>query len=239
MKMDGKVILFISNNLVKFLLKSRNLSAFMRTSNKKVMIFPNEELALTVLAEWETQSHFIRTNFLPVTTLFSKVTDLKDNPFAVEDLKDEILNCFEIEPICHRECVPIEIDQTYSQYWDPIIEWYEEKFNTKLNVFTYEIKELQSEQKEAREAFRETLEALSTAEVVALRELIRTADSPLIGIAFFYNQINTKQAVDATLAHKILQVKSDGFVYGDHDFDFSDRSYNFASLRIFLDLMKK
>lgn len=217
----------------------RNVSAFLRTTNKKVIVFPNEMAALAVVSEWEIQHLFIRTHFLPITTLFSKSTDLKDDPLAIENLKDDILNTFEIEPICHRECVPIEIEQIYSLYWDFIIEWFDEKFKTKLKVFTGPIRELEAEQSDAREAFKESLENFSVPEIIALRELIRIADSPVIGIAYFYNFLTTKQAVDAALAQKILQIKSDGLVYGDHDVDFSDRTYNFSSVRLFLNLLKK
>ncbi|XP_050032628.1 ATP synthase mitochondrial F1 complex assembly factor 2 [Dermacentor andersoni] len=105
----------------------------LKTPLGKLLLVPNEALAVAVATEWDCQQTEINPNEMHLTGLCNTVVD---NPSkkTKEDTASDILEFLESDTLCYRMQEPDELVTLQKEKWDPLLRWYEERFNVKLEA---------------------------------------------------------------------------------------------------------
>jgi len=217
----------------------KNKTSFLRTQNEKNVVFPNELAAVAAMGEWETQKEYLRSTSLPLTNLFCKVQDMKDFPGGKAKVKHEILQFFTSgEHICHREGVTDDVREEIEDYWDPIVDWFNTEYDTKLRIFDGDFFKTDPAQPEAKEAFEKQIDKFSVYELAAIHEIAPITESVVIAIALVKGFLDYKQAFRASQLLTLYNTNLGGIVYGDHDLLFASKNTRFCTIEFFLQLIK-
>ncbi|XP_029634697.1 ATP synthase mitochondrial F1 complex assembly factor 2 [Octopus sinensis] len=107
----------------------------LRTPLGNVFIVPNESLALAVATEWNGQKNIIKQNKMHLTTLCNTAID---NPLqrSKTDLIRSILHFLETDTLCYRMSEPEDLLELQKQKWDPIIDWFKNRYNVPIETTT-------------------------------------------------------------------------------------------------------
>jgi chaperone required for assembly of F1-ATPase len=245
----------------------------LRSHSGRVVIFPNKHLAAAVIGEWELQRGYIRPTTLPLTELVCQWQDMKAD--AQEGfttfgrmVKRTITGFFDSELVCHRQDLDTgkAIERLVKKRWDPITQWFEQEYGTKLHISTPS-DDFSGDftQNEAREAFikRYTsdeplqqfrqffidwvtaidmayllLDKLKPHQLVILYAGTQITKSILIPVAMMHGKINYKQAIEASQLQLRQQTKAFGLVEGEHDVIFAEEAAKLAALELFKTLVE-
>lgn len=103
----------------------------LKTPLGKLLLIPNEALAVAVATEWDCQKADINPSEMHLTGLCNTVLD---NPSkkTKEDVAAEILDFLESDTLCYRMQEPEELVALQSEKWDPVLMWYEKRFGVAL-----------------------------------------------------------------------------------------------------------
>eukprot|EP01080_Neovahlkampfia_damariscottae_P004125 gene4125-7411_t len=213
---------------------------FLRTKNEHVVIFPNKTSAIAVLSEWEIQTDMIRDDNLPLSLLFGQIEDLKRDELTREKAKNEILKYFEAETICHRELIENpDIIAKYNEVWNPIVEWFNETFETKLKIFDSSELIGDANQIDARNAFKKELDTYDAYQIGLLYSLVKVSDSVVISIAMLKGFLNEEETLQAMCADVLVSIDNDGLVYGEHDILLSQKRMKLSTIALVKALISK
>eukprot|EP00106_Octopus_bimaculoides_P009424 XP_014776866.1 PREDICTED: ATP synthase mitochondrial F1 complex assembly factor 2-like [Octopus bimaculoides] len=107
----------------------------LRTPLGNVFIVPNESLALAVATEWNGQKNAIKQNKMNLTMLCNTAID---NPLqrSKTDLIRSILHYLETDTLCYRMSEPEDLLELQKQKWDPIIDWFKNRYNVPIETTT-------------------------------------------------------------------------------------------------------
>uniref|UniRef100_A0A0C9R261 Putative f1-atp synthase assembly protein n=1 Tax=Amblyomma americanum TaxID=6943 RepID=A0A0C9R261_AMBAM len=105
----------------------------LKTPLGKLMLVPNEALAVAIATEWDCQQAEINPNEMHLTGLCNTVLD---NPTkkTKEDMASEILEFLESDTLCYRMQEPEDLVILQREKWDPLLRWYEERFAVKMEA---------------------------------------------------------------------------------------------------------
>ncbi|CAG0879530.1 unnamed protein product [Darwinula stevensoni] len=99
----------------------------LKTPMGKVFKAPNRPLALAVAEEWNAQRPSINVNLMHLTGLCNTCLD-NPSKLTKEDLIGSILSYLETDTILFHSEEPEELLELQKKEWDPIIQWFQEKF---------------------------------------------------------------------------------------------------------------
>lgn len=102
-----------------------------KTPLGKLLLVPNEALAIAVATEWDCQQKEINPNEMHLTGLCNTVLD---NPSkkTKEDMASDILEFLESDTLCYRMDEPDDLVILQKEKWDPLLRWYEERHSVRL-----------------------------------------------------------------------------------------------------------
>ncbi|XP_076314628.1 ATP synthase mitochondrial F1 complex assembly factor 2-like [Tachypleus tridentatus] len=94
---------------------------------------PNESLALAVANEWDTQKDKIQPDTMNITGLCYTALD---NPTkkTKENSVSEILEFLGTDTLCYRVNEPERLKQLQKDKWDPVIDWFQQRYQVELKV---------------------------------------------------------------------------------------------------------
>ena len=195
---------------------------------------------MAVLSEWEIQTEMIRMDNLPLSLLFGRIEDLKRDLITTQKAKNEILKYFDAEAICHRELIENkEIKERYEKLWNPIVDWFNKTFETKLKIF--ESNELIGDpnQEIARKAFEKHLNEFNSYEIGLLYTSLKITDSIVISIAHLKGFLTEEETIQAACADIFISMENDGMVYGEHDVLLSQKRMKLSVVGLVKALIKE
>uniref|UniRef100_A0A131YJY7 ATP synthase mitochondrial F1 complex assembly factor 2 n=1 Tax=Rhipicephalus appendiculatus TaxID=34631 RepID=A0A131YJY7_RHIAP len=104
-----------------------------KTPLGKLLLIPNEALAVAVATEWDCQQKEINPHEMHLTGLCNTVLD---NPSkkTKEDMASDILEFLESDTLCYRMDEPDDLVVLQKEQWDPLLRWYEERFGVRLEA---------------------------------------------------------------------------------------------------------
>uniref|UniRef100_A0A224YSR1 ATP synthase mitochondrial F1 complex assembly factor 2 n=1 Tax=Rhipicephalus zambeziensis TaxID=60191 RepID=A0A224YSR1_9ACAR len=104
-----------------------------KTPLGKLLLIPNEALAVAVATEWDCQQKEINPHEMHLTGLCNTVLD---NPSkkTKEDMASDILEFLESDTLCYRMDEPDDLVVLQKEKWDPLLRWYEERFGVRLEA---------------------------------------------------------------------------------------------------------
>ena len=88
----------------------------------------------------------------------------------------------------------------------------------------------------ARLAVEKDIKDIPAHRLVALHEMIETAQSAVIGIALYKNAFSFDEILNAAQLMERESTQGYGFVMGEHDVRFSEQSVNLAAAQAFIAL---
>ncbi|XP_076308879.1 ATP synthase mitochondrial F1 complex assembly factor 2-like isoform X2 [Tachypleus tridentatus] len=105
----------------------------LKTPLGRVFQVPNESLALAVANEWDTQKDKIQPDTMNITGLCYTALD---NPTkkTKENSVSEILEFLGTDTLCYRVNEPERLKQLQKDKWDPVIDWFQQRYQVELKV---------------------------------------------------------------------------------------------------------
>jgi chaperone required for assembly of F1-ATPase len=102
------------------------------TPNKTPLILPTRIMAEAIAVEWDAQVDKIDPLTMPVTRGANSAID-KVAPQQAEVVAD-LANYGDSDLLCYRAAGPVELVTRQAEKWDPVLDWAEGTFGTRLNV---------------------------------------------------------------------------------------------------------
>lgn len=202
----------------------------LRTPLGNVFQLPNEALASAVATEWDVQQDTIKQHNMHLTSLCNTALD---NPChqSKEVLADNILEFLVADTLCYRSCEPPEFLELQKQKWDPIIDWFKNRYRVKVNA---------CEDLSSVAVPKETLLEIK-------RQLLSYNDWSLLGISFatenlkslistlalVNHEIDVEAAVELSRLETIFQVNHWGNVEWSHDIEKAQTTARVAAAVLF------
>lgn len=181
-------------------------------------------------------------------------------------VKRTIVGFFDSEVTCLRQNFSRSkaASKRMNELWDPLVQWFEHEYHTQLNIAGNDIDFSDDcAQNEARMAFIERysneeglqqfrelfvdwssgvdlafllLDKLNAHQLITLYAGTQITKSIVISAAIMHNQIDAKQALEASQLLLREQVKQFGLVEGEHDVLFAEEACKLGALTLFRNL---
>ncbi|CAG9771990.1 unnamed protein product [Ceutorhynchus assimilis] len=103
----------------------------LKTPNGTPFYVENEPLALAVASEWNAQKNKIIQSKMHITTLCNTVLD-NPNKLTKLDIVNYIVNYLDTDTILYQANEDEDLMKFQMAEWDPVIEWFNKRFNVKL-----------------------------------------------------------------------------------------------------------
>ncbi len=216
---------------------------YLKTVKQNLVEFPNRLLAHAAAAEWEMQVDIIRPATLQITELMCRVQDVLADQITKNVMVKNLLAYFEAEHICHRETINQDhyMAPKIKEYWDPIVQWFQDTYGVSLKVFQNCGIPSDAEQTEAKKVFEKTI--LPTLlehpyQLVIFHAMTEYLGSVITAWALFTKHINYEQAFTIVQLDRLEQTRKFGVVQGDHDVSFAELRSKVASCALFHEMIE-
>lgn len=103
----------------------------LKTPKGTIFQVESEPLALAISTEWDSQQKTIERSRMILTSLVNTSIDNPNN-FTKEDIINYILTFVETDTILFHNKAEPELYKLQNELWDPIIEWFNKRYNTDL-----------------------------------------------------------------------------------------------------------
>ncbi|XP_030753561.1 ATP synthase mitochondrial F1 complex assembly factor 2 [Sitophilus oryzae] len=103
----------------------------LKTPNGKLFTVDSEPLALAVATEWNAQKNKIVQSNMHITTLCNTIIDNPNN-FGKLDIVNYIVNYLDTDTVLFQANEDEDLLRFQIAEWDPIIEWFNKKFNVSV-----------------------------------------------------------------------------------------------------------
>ncbi|KAL9650852.1 hypothetical protein ABK040_012706 [Willaertia magna] len=231
----------------------------LRTTTNKIVYLPTKDVACVVAGEWEFQEDYVRPATLPITELVCRMEDVRrENDFnASYNMRRTLHGFFDGEFVCLRQGMSDEdIKELIKKHWDPLIEWFNKEYNTKLIVldenssFSDDPTQEDAREKFVRrytsdvglELFKKTdnikylFDMMSPAALVLMQGAVEVSGSIVIAAALFHGVIDAKEAAMATQLPLRQQTNIYGLVMGEHDLQFAEQICKLSAIELLLNI---
>ncbi|CAG9858523.1 unnamed protein product [Phyllotreta striolata] len=104
----------------------------LKTPKGNVFAIESEPLALAVANEWNSQKDKIYQSKMHLTTLCNTALDNPNN-LTKYDIVNYISNCLDTDTILFQANEEEDLFKLQIQEWDPVIEWFNEKYDVHLS----------------------------------------------------------------------------------------------------------
>jgi len=179
-------------------------------------LLPNEALAVTVATEWDMQSDIIQPHNMHITSLCNTVID---NPCkqTVEQLVDDIIQFLSSDTICFRSKDPQDFVLLQQDKWDPILMWFENRYNVTIDVCEdlngYPVSEA------ATALMKKHLSSFSFWCLTGINFTAENLKSLILTLAVLNHIVDVEKAVALSRLETIFQIKQWGLIEWSHSVD--------------------
>lgn len=173
----------------------------LKTPAKTEMRLPTTGLAEAVAAEWAAQEKDIRPSQMPLTQFAATALD-RAVPLR-SDIVEEIVRYADTELLCHRADAPAELVQRQQAEWQPLLDWFRQRYDAGLRVTSGVIAVRQPP--EVSERLRAISLALDPFRLVALQAATGALGSVVLGLALLEGRIDPQEAHTLSLLDELYQ----------------------------------
>ncbi len=103
-----------------------------KTPARAPLLASTKNLAEAIMAEWAAQKDMIDPETMPLTQILSTKIDRVSAERAA--LSAQVIKYLNGDLICYRTDQPPELAELQAQSWDPWLDWFEERFNHRLET---------------------------------------------------------------------------------------------------------
>ena len=169
-------------------------------------ILPFERLASAVVIEWNNQSVYIKPDTMPLTSFCCTTLDLVS--VQRETIIEQLLQYGESDLLCYRSNSSRELQKFQHTYWQPLLNWVNEKYSARLKV-TKGVIPIKQPNK-AISKLRGVLEVLDDFHLTILTSITKISGSLIIGLCVITEHISAEDALHASQLDEIWQRKKWG-----------------------------
>ncbi|KAK4317530.1 hypothetical protein Pmani_011376 [Petrolisthes manimaculis] len=205
----------------------------LKTPAGNLVQIPNYGLALAVANEWSAVKEKIRPSLMHLTGLTNTVLD---NPGRTTkyDLSGKILDYVETDTLLFREDGTDDFTQLQIKEWDPVLNWFNERFETDLKpCHGFQAAEVSTQTKER---IRRYLLSYDIWAVNGLLYGIEALRSVILTLAAAERKISAVRAVELSRLETIFQTSQWGSVEWGHDLERYDAESRFSAALLFTHL---
>ncbi len=185
----------------------------LKTPAKAALLLPNAALAEAVAAEWAAQAEQIKPDSMPLMRFCATAIDrvAQDRSYTVQ----ELVRYGGSDLLCYRAEDPAALIAREQQVWQPLLDWFSQRYDIGLNVTTGIIAVKQPEDLPVR--LTRILEALDDFRLVALHSATTGTGSLVIGLALLAGRVDADAAFAAGQLDELFQAEAWGEDYEAQD----------------------
>eukprot|EP01012_Entosiphon_sulcatum_P048279 TRINITY_DN66763_c0_g1_i1.p1 TRINITY_DN66763_c0_g1~~TRINITY_DN66763_c0_g1_i1.p1 ORF type:complete len:364 (-),score=68.14 TRINITY_DN66763_c0_g1_i1:18-1082(-) len=204
------------------LLDGRRLKAL---ESRDTLLVPTEEMAYTVAEEWAEQQDYINKLIMPMTDIASGSQMVTE--FGIAARIEHLMSFLGSDNILYRQR---EVEAKQKQLCDPVISWFEKKFNVPTMP---RMQSLQSGlvPQSTIQKVQEALVAmeLNQYQIVALYVVTRYTSSLILGLAAVHGVVPVEQVMAINKLEESYNIASSTHVEGYHDLRDTDVAVKVAA----------
>ncbi|XP_062508284.1 ATP synthase mitochondrial F1 complex assembly factor 2-like isoform X2 [Corticium candelabrum] len=174
-----------------------------KTPLRNELLVPSESLAVAIAAEWDAQWEKIQPSGMHLT------------------------DCS-----CFRVSEPDDFVKLQTDTWDPIIDWFQNKFDVKLKVSTGLLEAFQ--EIETMDRVRDVLMTYDPHVLLGVHSAVSSLSSLVIAMGLVGNFISVEKAVQAANLESEYQTKKWGTVEWSHSMSYTDTTARVAASMLFI-----
>lgn len=179
-----------------------------KTPLGRAFLVPSEALALVVAQEWQSQGDEVKRQLMNVTAIVNTVLDEKSGHVTT----DALLSYVNSDTVCFRVTEPDDLVARQTQEWDPLIKWFNERFDCNLTSTIYPTisASLPSSQ------LKRFIAQLDRWALAGFELAVDSTKSLILSCALFEGRIDTQQACDLSRLETMYQAEKWGQVEWHH-----------------------
>ncbi|KAI8054702.1 hypothetical protein BDF22DRAFT_680590 [Syncephalis plumigaleata] len=201
---------------IQVLLDKRSL----KTPGGQACRLPTSDIcsALAVAGEWEGAVEQLKPHGLTMTSIVARAIDtFHDNEERTKAI-DKLVAFLHRDTLCYQHDHPSTLVELQSLHWEPLVNWARQHYQVELTV-TDSIMGIQ-QPKPTVDKLRAVVTSFSPLKLAAFEQAVLASKSFIIALALSERHINVQQAVEASQAEVLAQIKQWGMVEDGHDLDF-------------------
>lgn len=192
----------------------------LKTPAKKPLVIPDESLALAIAHEWRVELKKKKMNLanMHLTTLAYTAID---NPFgdSKEELVKSILEYLNFDTVRFRDVDNEKLLQWQSRHWDPIVGWFEHKYECQLPVEYNEITTTGALPQHTTDIMSRHLNSHGRWPLVGVNFITRNLKSLVLTTSLMERFLKVEQAVELARLETRFQTEKWSKVEWEHDLD--------------------
>lgn len=185
----------------------------LKTPAKAALLLPNVALAEAVAAEWAGQGEQIKPDSMPLMRFCATALDrvAQDRSYTI----NELVRYGGSDLLCYRAEEPAKLTEREQQVWQPLLDWFSQRYDIGLNVTTGIIAVKQPDDLPQRLA--RILDPLDDFRLVALHSATTGTGSLVIGLALLAGHVDADAAFAAGQLDELFQAEAWGEDYEAQD----------------------
>lgn len=209
----------------------------LKTPMAKPVLIPDETLAQLAAAEWDSQGEEIKQSGMHVSSLINTAIDHPSGESRGQRV-DYLLEFLDTDTVCCHSDSPDALVVMQQTTWDPIIEWFSDRFQAPLNVHTSAVMG-SNHPEETTDAVRSYLMDMPHWPLVGLEHAVDTSKSLIIPIAQLEGHLTAEEAAEAARLEVAFQTSRFGYVDWAHGIEEHDTHVRMAAAALFSRLTRK
>lgn len=195
----------------------------LKTPAKADFRLPSRALAQAVAAEWDAQQTEIRPLQMPLTRLVATAIDRTAN--TAPSVIAEIVRYGDTDLLSYRTGQPPELAARQEAVWQPLLDWFRERYDIQLRVTQGVVAVPQSPELKPR--LEQVCAGLDPLRLTVLHALTGASGSVVIGLAVLTGRMDAEAAHRASLLDELFQAEQ----WGEDEEAAARRSALLADLR--------
>jgi chaperone required for assembly of F1-ATPase len=157
-----------------------------RTPGKALLVLPTQALAEEIAGEWDAQQSAIDPRTMPLTRAANSAID-KVMP-QQGDVIEMLVSYGDADLTCYRAAGPQQLVMLQAAAWDPLLDWAEQEFGTRLQPRTGVIHAPQDP--ETLQVLHAEVAKLSIFQLAGFHDLVTLSGSLIIGLAACHRHLS-------------------------------------------------
>ncbi|HEU0118397.1 MAG TPA: ATP12 family protein [Alphaproteobacteria bacterium] len=178
----------------------------MKTPASESFVVPTQQLAETIVDEWQAQGDKINPDSMPMTQLAATSIDIAGK--NRDKITDQLLAYIGSELLCHRADEPAELVALQKQEWQPLLDWCEQHFDV-LMLAGSGIMPIKQQQ-DTYDNLRHALGRYDVFQLTGLRQAVEVSGSLVLGLALIEKHATPDQVFAASELDATFQMQKWG-----------------------------
>ncbi|PIK54925.1 putative ATP synthase mitochondrial F1 complex assembly factor 2-like [Apostichopus japonicus] len=195
---------------------------------------PTEPLAVAVATEWDSQKEMIKKHSMHLTSLCNTAID---NPTerSKETVIQSVLQFLETDTLCFRLDEPPELVELQTNHWDPVIQWFNDRYSADIKPTTAIISPTIAE--ETLENLKGHLRSHNEWSLVGIESAVHSLKSLILAFALIDRRVDPETALKLSWLELEFQVAKWGRVEWSHDVEFADLKARVSAAGLFIHMV--